>query len=157
MYMPVLMADAPALPAAGSKLHMVAAGHMPEGSLLGLLGFSRVPNGGASVLVATRMLARASAVGIAPKPPGKQEQGGTLFINAVSTQDDHQWSSPFRHCPWLGMAKLTTAISIDSPPSMGDVSMLHWWVANSRQTTLLLAFSLCHPLLAAIRFLSDAC
>ena len=73
MYMPVLMADVPTLPAAESKLHMVAAGHMPEGSLPGLLGFSCIPNGGASGLVATGMLARASDVGIVHKPPGKQE------------------------------------------------------------------------------------
>lgn len=41
MYMPVLVADAPALPAAGSKLHIVVVGHMLEGSSSGLLGFSR--------------------------------------------------------------------------------------------------------------------
>lgn len=83
------LSDVPALPAAESKLHMVAAGHMPEGSLPGLLGFSRVPNGGASGSVATGMLARASAVGIAPKPPGKQEQGGhcslMLFLPRMTT------------------------------------------------------------------------
>ena len=38
-------AGVPALPAAGSKLHMVAAWYMPEGSSPGLLGFSRIPNG----------------------------------------------------------------------------------------------------------------
>ena len=44
MYTPVLGADAPVLPAAGSKLHIVVAGPMPEGSLPELLGFSRVPD-----------------------------------------------------------------------------------------------------------------
>ena len=55
MYMPVLGADVPRLPAADSKLYMVAARHMPEGSSLGLLGFSRTPNAGVSGLVATGM------------------------------------------------------------------------------------------------------
>ena len=45
MYMPVLVANAPALPVAGSKLHMVVVGHMLEGSSSELLGFSCVPNG----------------------------------------------------------------------------------------------------------------
>ena len=105
MYMPVLMGDAPTLPAAGSKLHMVAAGHMPEGSLPGLLGFSHVPNGGASGSVATGMLARALAVGITPKPPGKQEQGGghcslMLFLPRMTTNGPlpfdtaHGWGWP---------------------------------------------------------------
>ena len=76
MYTPMLGADAPGLPAAGSKLHIVAAGHVPGGSSPGLLGFSRVPSGGVSGSVATGMPERASAVGIVPKPAGKQEQGG---------------------------------------------------------------------------------
>ena len=49
--------------------------HAGEGSSPGLLGFSRVPNGGASGSVATGMSAGASAVDIVPKPAGKWEWG----------------------------------------------------------------------------------
>ena len=76
MYTPVFGADAPMLPAAGSRLHIVAAGPMLEGSSPELLRFSRVPDGGASGSVATGIPARASAVGIAPKPASKQGRGG---------------------------------------------------------------------------------
>ena len=55
MYMPVLGGDVPGLPAADSKLYMVAVRHMPEGPSLRLLGFSRAPNAGVSGSVATGM------------------------------------------------------------------------------------------------------
>ena len=86
MYTPVLGVDAPTLPVAGSRLHIVAAGPMPEGSSPELLGFSRVPDGGASGSVATGIPVRASAVGIAPKPASKRGRGGgggSLLINTV--------------------------------------------------------------------------
>ena len=73
MYTPMFGADVPGLPAAGSKLHIVAAGHVPGGSSPGLLRFSRVPNRSVSGSVATGMPDRASAVGIVPKLAGKQE------------------------------------------------------------------------------------
>ena len=84
MYTPVLGADAPTLPAAGSRLHIVAAGPMPEGSSPELLRFSRVPDGGASGSFATGIPVRASAVGLAPKPASKRGRGaGSLLINTV--------------------------------------------------------------------------
>ena len=86
MYTPVLGADAPTLPAAGSRLHIVAAGPMLEGSSPELLGFSHVPAGGVSGSVATGIPARALAVGIVPKPASKRGRGrgvGSLLINTV--------------------------------------------------------------------------
>ena len=43
--------------------------------------------------------------------------------------------------PWLGMADLTITTSINSPPSVGDVSVHRWWAANSRRTTVLMSSS----------------
>ena len=40
---------------------------------------------------------------------------------------------------WLGMADLPTATTTDSPPSVDDVSVLHWWAASSRRTTVLMS------------------
>ena len=88
---PVLGADAPTLPAAGSRLHIVAPGPMPEGSSPELLGFSRVPDGGTSGSVATGIPARASAVGIVPKPASKRGRRGrghgllTPFLPGLTT------------------------------------------------------------------------
>ena len=79
---PVLGADAPTLPAAGSRLHIVAPGPMPEGSSPELLGFSRVPDGGTSGSVAT---------GIVPKPASKRGRRGrghgllTPFLPGLTT------------------------------------------------------------------------
>ena len=55
---------------------------MVEGSSPELLGFSRVPDGGASGSVATGIPARASAVGIVPKPAGKRGRGHDFFGGA---------------------------------------------------------------------------
>ena len=101
MYTPVLGADGPALPAAGSKVHIVAAGPMPEGSSPELLGFSHVPNGGASGSIATVMPARASDVGIVPKPASKRGRRRVHCLLTSLLPGVTNNGPPLRsHCGW---------------------------------------------------------
>ena len=59
----------------------------------------------------------------------------TLFLPGMTTSSPLPFDSAV-----AGDGRPT---SIDSPPSVGDVSVLCWWAANSQQTE--------------IRFLSDTC